>query len=67
MSEWISVEERLPKKQSWVLVYCDGAVRCWGFDPKYGWCDGDHRDPPPINRITHWMEIPPDPEEQKGG
>ena len=60
MSEWISVKERLPDIETWVLVHCvngkitsDLRIAPFGkfmISPVYG-------------EVTHWMPLPEPPEE----
>lgn len=63
MSEWISVKERLPDEDVWVLtLQTDGdmIVNCIAFEGK--WCSNDHGF---IPTVTHWMPLPKPPEEEK--
>lgn len=59
MSEWISVEDRLPTdakevlvftsyKQMWIDIYC-----IWGDENAPSWGD---------DNVTHWMPLPEPPE-----
>lgn len=58
-SEWISVEDRLPKQWQYVLVF-DGFEIGTDFIASSGmWYEHDHKD------ITHWMPLPEPP--KKGG
>ena len=75
-NEWVSVEERLPEKDGWYLVYAPGY---WGNSKIYGldglaysnfkqnykvhWGieRGTGRGWPGI--VTHWMPLPAPPEE----
>lgn len=76
MSEWISVEERLPEKDGWYLVYAPGY---WGNSKIYG-LDGfaysnfkyNYKVHWGIERgvgkgwpgiVTHWMPLPELPKE----
>lgn len=70
MSEWISVEERLPKYGQQVLVFdnVEGCFDIWTLDLEEdscpeGWYSsaGWHRD---IDDITHWMPLPSPPGEE---
>ena len=65
MSKWISVEDRLPEKQGYYLVYTeeDGVFsaeynpkreRCPWTDESEGYCDFP---------VTHWMPLPEPPKE----
>lgn len=60
---WISVNDRLPLDEAWVLVFADGAINCM-------WCNpvGEWRDPTEsramnvdIDSITHWQPLPEPP------
>ena len=68
MDNWINVKDRLPDKRAWVLVYADGAMGCMGFD-RGEFSDWNHN-PPERNNvfipdITHWMELPKPPIDEK--
>ena len=64
MSDWISVDDRLPKNRKAVLAWvpinqCHYLVNfewpewtSWQGDYRYWWCD----------EITHWMPLPEPPE-----
>lgn len=68
MSKWISVKERLPKFDEFVLIYApkteDISIALinqphyrgsfWFYPDNYGWSEND---------VTHWMHLPPIPEE----
>lgn len=65
MSEWISVDDRLPDIYEEVLVYADSEVRyCKYIANKfvfeayssYGDCDDEYFN------ATHWMPLPSPPE-----
>lgn len=65
MSEWISVDDRLPGDKDdsfWVLVYADGAMNCMAYSN--GWKDWTNAKTHNIciDQITHWMPLPGDPE-----
>lgn len=60
--EWISVKDRLPEKDEYVLVYCDGGVAVsywfyvvWDNEPIWAYT-GLGGDP------TYWCPIPKMPE-----
>ena len=66
MSEWISVEDRLPEETGQVIVGCNktgGIVRC------INWFEGrwreDYDEPLPkwiTKDFTHWQPLPDPPE-----
>ncbi len=57
--KWVSIEDKLPDENSWVLVYADGAMNCMGFY-KGVWRDWTQPQSGNIiiSSITHWMELP---------
>ena len=64
--EWISVKERLPKRDSLYIIFAPSADKnkplkqCAWYDPSgYGW---SLLPIVWIKAITHWMELPEDPE-----
>lgn len=61
MSEWISVEERLPESTSPYIVYGGGPVWMAWYLPRECRWEGLHREP--IQGITHWMPLPLPPQE----
>lgn len=72
MSDWISVRERLPKKEQNVLMYFDSgnmAVGWWQDEDEHitFWCaytdDGFYTDCDCIP--THWMPLPEPPKENQ--
>lgn len=60
MAEWIDVNEKLPLKTEWVLVFADGAVNCMAWNngrwENWGECCNVI-----IGEITHWMPLPEPP------
>ncbi|MCB7128181.1 MAG: DUF551 domain-containing protein [Candidatus Brocadiales bacterium] len=65
MTEWISVEERLPKKYKNVLIFVDFRLRggSWHMNTASyieEWVHGN--DPTP--GVTHWMPLPEPPKEK---
>ena len=60
---WISVKDRLPIKERWVIVVADGAMNCAWYDKKRGWHNGFNERPKNIRieEITHWMPLPTPP------
>ena len=64
--EWISIEDRLPEKDGFYLVYAKSYspfipdVQVQEYVQEIGFTyDGDLRD----TRITHWMLLPKSPKE----
>lgn len=58
MAEWISVKERLPESDSWVLVFIKGK-RTAGiietdryYDGEFAFSEG---------KVTYWMPLPEPP------
>ena len=59
--EWISVEERLPKRWEMVLVFCDDTISTDFISSMGRWFEHiDH------DSVTHWMPLPEAPK-MKGG
>ncbi|HRA18571.1 MAG TPA: DUF551 domain-containing protein [Flavobacteriales bacterium] len=60
---WISVDERLPIKEKWVIVIADGAMNCAWYDEQRGWHNGFNERPRNIRieDITHWQPLPSAP------
>lgn len=64
MTEWISVEDRMPKDSERKLIsseyegICTGcwSVDYWDLDPKGDFATGGY-----IPRVTHWAELPEAP------
>ena len=63
MTEWISVEDRLPEKDGkYIVCTARGSVYCTRFKA-YGKSGNFQTD---INtHITHWMPLPEPPKEAK--
>lgn len=65
MSEWISVNDRLPEVNEWVITFygnsygCIMAVLQWTGE---FWLDA-YRNPEMPELITHWMTLPEPPKE----
>ena len=62
VGEWISVKDRLPEKNTQVLVFSRGwYVVCWyaPLNIAATWYDGDTR----WTGVTHWMPLPDPPKE----
>lgn len=65
---WISVEDRLPENQEYVLVFVKFHHPIVGFlhEKGQGWIVIDeHEDYIQDENITHWMPIPPAPVEKE--
>jgi len=65
--EWISVEDRLPEDESWVVVYSDEPYI--SYYSKEGWlhCNCNCREgsgPEDLERVTHWQPLPSPTKEQ---
>lgn len=64
MSEWISIEDRLPNNDNVVLVINKHRVtiaRYFGNESWSGRQGKEHR----LSTITHWMPLPEPPKEEK--
>jgi hypothetical protein len=61
MSEWISVEDRLPEINEEVLIYPSGWIMCGSFDGET-WVDEDRVNP--VFHVTYWMPLPMPPKEE---
>ena len=53
MSEWISVDDRLPNPFESVLVFRDGKISI-DYNEGNGWFAYDFNG----KRVTHWMPLP---------
>ena len=66
MSEWISVDKRLPDEQKEYLVFIPGEyknnimVARFAFNHRTGWRGAQAHSA--IEDVTHWMELPEEPE-----
>ena len=56
---WVSVKDRLPDKPCGCLAFNIYGWRALDFWEGDGWAISDE------NEITHWMPLPPGPEEDK--
>ena len=65
MSEWISVEDRLPEDTSIVLIAHRGGVSFGWFNGSY-WERGAATKHRAIKTVTHWMPMPEPPMGDKG-
>jgi len=63
MSNWISVEDRLPEGTAWVLVHGGGTINCMGYSKGEfkDWTDASAFN---VATVTHWMPLPSPPAEQ---
>jgi hypothetical protein len=64
MMDWISIKDRLPAKDTEVLVYYFDKY----MDVMEYWYDNDEGKPqfyappsPPTDKVTHWMPLPDKP------
>ena len=65
MSEWISVDERLPSMRTaevwnYFIICVDGIVAPGIYYFKTGWRTASHS--PIIGTVTHWQPLPDPPE-----
>lgn len=61
MSEWISVDDRLPDENIIVLV-CDGDdVEMGSHDRHFGWAIYEWGGPSSRSFVSHWMPLPEPP------
>ena len=63
MTEWISVEDRLPVDTETVLITHRGGVSFGWFNGVY-WERGAATKHKPIKTVTHWMPLPEPPKEE---
>lgn len=63
MSEWISVNERLPVKLGYYLVKRLGKPSC--HEPPCETVEVSLFDGKGIGNVTHWADLPEAPEEEK--
>ena len=64
MSEWISVDERLPPAHEWVMWF-DGNYTMGHYRPFHHIDKINSRKEATVNYLhnyTHWMPLPPPPE-----
>lgn len=68
MSEWISVEDRLPDEIfDWILACADGAVSTIGYSKEKGFhCPYPTSTQLIIEEITHWQPLPEPPNDSNG-
>ena len=65
--EWISCEERLPKKNKWILVFRGNKRTAYGPAKRMNMCywDGEYFKSGGhwLEGVTYWAELPPPPKE----
>ncbi len=61
MAEWISVEDRLPKWDDWVLGCFDNKTITTTTGDNIRVCGHEHK----IRGFTHWMPLPEPPKEEQ--
>ena len=64
MSEWISVEDRLPNEEGACLIVHSNGSDCGYYFADTKLFDADTYDFP---EVTHWMPLPESPKEQDNG
>ena len=64
MTDWISVEDRLPEDCSWILCYGDGAMATYGYSSRRGFENWDEKQAAGlgIDEIAYWQQLPNPPE-----
>lgn len=61
-AKWISVKDRLPEDEREVLVvYCGEGIQ----DVHMSWYEGDEFGWATLGYVSHWMELPAPPREEK--
>lgn len=63
MSEWISVEDRMPEIAVRVDVFSRGEryANAWYSGEKYGWEHQQYYGAFHVGEVTHWMPLPDPP------
>ena len=65
--KWTPAKQALPHQDEWVLVWADGAVNCMAYvvdrERFEDWTNPAFPNVHP-DLITHWMPLPPEPEDQ---
>ena len=59
MSEWISVDDKLPEQGCWLIVFdhMDVITAGWDADEKRFFIGVEY-----LNNVTHWMPLPKAPQ-----
>lgn len=71
MSDWISVDDRLPEQESPVLIIIKHShhnILQAAFDYRVGsegWYDFQSEEEVDFNVVTHWMPLPTPPKESE--
>ena len=58
--QWISVTDRLPEDEEYVLIFTAGGSVLLGFYDSDGWDTLEGY----LREVTHWMPLPEAPEEE---
>lgn len=64
MDKWIPVKEKLPEKKGSYLVFCQYRNGDTRQDIKL-WVPSLQRFTSEANAVTHWRELPPDPDQEQ--
>ena len=69
MSEWISLDKRFPDQLEVRIRLLDGSeINCWTqIDGDFYWKGGGSEIFIPNHYVTHWMPLPPFPQEASDG
>ena len=59
---WISVTDRFPQDDDYVLVWVNGTYRDMAYRDEGVWYDEEHNH---LKNITHWMPLPEPPKEDE--
>jgi len=70
MSEWVSVDDRLPEVETWVSSYIKGEyqkvkLRMFKGNLRWTYFDKSCIYYQSITEVTHWMPLPPQPPKQR--
>ena len=64
MSEWISIDDRLPEEFITCLVFCDGFFEVAEYNKHFKtWINVLYSEITNIDNVTHWMPLPEPPEQ----